>query len=715
MRWQQKLRFGIAVFGIGFVIVLYFAMRTPKGREQAPVTVARLDRSAAAESTSGEVRRFGVSIENFRVEYDHLATYPDGRQKLTGARVFVDKRAGRNFKVTAKEADVGAGQDAVQMRGNVELSASDGLLAKTESAAYSQKEGIVRAPGPATFARARMSGSSVGMTYDEKRDMLWLLDRAVMKIGPEAADDTAVDITAGAMNFARADHYVRYERGFTLVTGPRVLSSDLATGYLDGEGEKLETLEMKGNAKVAGAGEGAGALRLMQSDAINLEFAEDGRTLRGAMLASPAPQRASVDLSTAGAGDRRVSGQWIDIRFAEDGSTVSSLTVRDAVQLDLPAAGAEPARTITSSTLVAKGEPGKSLNAAQFNDKVEYRENRPGAAARVVRSRALDLATQPGFGAIDSAHFTGAVRFEEDTTEAAAGDVRYFVGRGVVELDGIDDTTGLIPRVADGEVTIDGRHIEMVLDSRKITATQDVRSVMVPVGAGAGTAPGGKPRRPGMLKEDQPVYAMSAVLHYDSASRLAVYESAAPAQARLWQGDTTIMGHTITVDDTAGNLTAKGKVASSLMLEQHNEKTGAVERVPSLGSANDLVYEDAQRRATYSGSAHVAGSQQGDLRADRIELYLKEGGSELERVEAFTSVQMRDEIRVATGDRMTYTEADGRYVMDGSPVKIVADCRETTGKTLKFKKGTDNILVDPSDELRTLTRAVPGCVAPVKR
>ena len=714
MRWQQTLRIGIAAFGVSFLVFLFFAMRPSKPRDEGTQKIERVDRTAAAESTSGEIRRFGVSVEHFRVEYEKAFTYPDGRQKLTGAQVFIDKRAGRNFKVSAKEADVAPSQDDVKMRGNVELTASDGMLAKTEEASYSQKEGIIRAPGPATFSRARVSGSSVGLTYDEARDFLWLLDQAVVKMAPETPGAPGVDITAGAAGFARADHYVRYDRGFKLVTGPRVLTSDLATTYLDGEGEKVQTLEMRGHGKVAGAGEGAGALRLMEAEAINLEFAADGRTMKGATLATDAPGRASVDLGTPDAGNRRVSGHWIDIRFAEDGSTVSSLTVRDQVQLEVPGTATEPARTISSATLLAGGEQGKSLNAAKFSENVEYRENRPNAAARIVRARLLDLVTQPGLGAIDSAHFTGAVRYEEDTTKAAAGDVRYFVSRGVVNLDGIDDTTDLIPRVSDGQVTIDGKQIEMVLDKNKITAKQDVRSVMVPASdQGAGTAKD-KPRRAGMLKQDQPVYAMSAVLNYDSASRLAVYESVAPALARLWQGETTIVGQTITVDDSTGNLTAKGKVASTLMLEQRNDKTNAVEQVPSVASSTDLLYEDALRRATYTGGAHVAGPQ-GDLRALRIELYLKEGGSELEKVEGYDAVSMKESARVASGDRLTFFNDEGRYVMVGMPVRIVADCRETTGRTLTFFKATNNIMVDPTDELRTLTRPVPGCIAPDKK
>ena len=103
----------------------------------------------------------------------------------------------------------------------VQLEASDGLVAKTDAASYSQSEGILRAPGPATFTRGRMSGSSVGMTYDKGRDAIPMLADASMAMAPETPDDQPVHITSGAAYFARADHYVRYERDFTLVSGSR--------------------------------------------------------------------------------------------------------------------------------------------------------------------------------------------------------------------------------------------------------------------------------------------------------------------------------------------------------------------------------------------------------------------------------------------------------------------------------------------------------------
>jgi LPS export ABC transporter protein LptC len=714
MRWQQRLRIGIVLFGAGFLVLLYLQFRAPRSSGGAPAArrVTREDPAASAQSTSGELLNLLRDAENFRLEYDKLFTYPDGRQKLEGARVSVPNRSGRNFKVKARQAEVGAGQDRIQMDGAVQLESSDGLVAHTESATYSQSEGILRAPGPASFTRGRMSGSSLGMTYDKGRDAIAMLDKAVMALAPETPEEPRVDITSGSMYFARADHYVRYERGFTLVSGGRTLSSAHATAYLTDDSARVETLEMRGQSRITGVGEGAGALRAMEADDINLEFAGDGKTLAGATLASGRPGRASIDLVSDGSA-RRIVGQWIDVRFAPDGSTVNGLTVRESVQLTLPAMAKEPPRTISSATLTAKAEGGSALNAAHFVDNVEYRESPPGGTPRVVRARTLDAATAPGLGAMTDARFAGAVRFEEGKTRGASGQARYLVDRGRIELDGVDQTTGQSPRVSDDQVAIDAAHIELTTDPRRITAKRDVRSVTMPAAKGAAGG-AGEGRRAGMLEKDQPVYATSAGLDYDSTARVAVYTAEAPAQARLWQGDTTIQADRLTVDDATGNLAGKGRVATALIIEDKDEKTGTRERTTSIGSADDFLYEDGPRKATYTGGAHVSGPQ-GDLKASRIELFLAAEVNELERVEAYTTVTLNDATRNVAGDRLTYTADEGRYLVVGSPVKILADCRETTGRTLTFFRSTNNITVEPNDEFRTQVKSVPNCVVPERK
>jgi len=197
-------------------------------------------------------------------------------------------------------------------------------------------------PRGSSGARARVVhegahvGSSVGMTYDKGRDAITMLDKAVMSVAPETPEDPRVDITSGSAYFARADHYVRYERGFTLVSGGRTLSSALATAYLTEDSARVETLEMRGQSRITGVGTGAGALRSMDADDINLEFAGDGRTLASATLASAKPGQASLELAADG-GARRIVGQWIDVRFGQDGSTVSGLTCASRCRSRSPA------------------------------------------------------------------------------------------------------------------------------------------------------------------------------------------------------------------------------------------------------------------------------------------------------------------------------------------------------------------------------------------
>ena len=73
-----------------------------------------------------------------------------------------------------------------------------------------------------------------------------------------------------------------------------------------------------------------------------------------------------------------------------------------------------------------------------------------------------------------------------------------------------------------------------------------------------------------------------------------------------------------------------------------------------------MTYEDADRRLTYTGDAHMSGPD-GDMKAAKIELYLKPSGDELERAEAYDALTLREQNRTTTGLRLTYTTADEKY------------------------------------------------------
>jgi len=90
---------------------------------------------------------------------------------------------------------------------------------------------------------------------------------------------------------------------------------------------------------------------------------------------------------------------------------------------------------------------------------------------------------------------------------------------------------------------------------------------------------------------------------------------------------------------------------------------------------------------------------------------LAKDASRAERLEAYGDVRARIDTRVATGDRLTYHASDERYVMTGIatvPVKIVDECRETSGRTVTFFKSGERIIVDGNEEARTQSRRGVG-------
>jgi lipopolysaccharide export system protein LptA len=402
----------------------------------------------------------------------------------------------------------------------------------------------------------------------------------------------------------------------------------------------------------------------------------------------------------AGKPGRQVTAETIDITLAPDGSTPIALVGHQDVHLLFPAQTGAAARTIRADHLDATGEAGRGLTRAQFAGAVDYREQGAGVD-RAAKSDLLDVLLAPGMGEIDEAKFSHHVRFEEGSMAATAADGRYLVSKGTLELSGTD-TAARTPHVVNDQIKIDATHIDVTLAGPKMKAVGNVKSELQPPRNDA--AGGGK--LPSMLKQDQPVNVTANELDYDGTASRATYTGA----AQLWQADTSVKGATITIDDKTGDLSATGPVATTTMLEQTGDDQKK-ERVRSIATAGAFKYDDALRRATYTGDAHMSGPQ-GDMTAAKIELYLKPSGDEVERAESHddaNTMTLREQSRTTTGVHLTYTAADDRYVVTGTPVKIVDQCgRETTGGTLTFHKATDSIVIDGKG-FRTQTKGGGEC------
>ena len=696
-RWQRRARLFIAIFAVIFAVVVFFAFRRrPPGPAAPPL--AHLDPKAVVESTTGHAVRVKGTREEVVIDFERQVTYKDGSSRLVNVKVTAtDRHDGRVFTLTGKEGQVTENPSSYRVDGDVRLTANDGLTASTEHAAYNDTNGMVHAPGRAQFAKGRISGTGVGMIYDKKKDAITILDQAVVHVAPGQKADGA-EVTCSTATFARREKSIRFERNVKIARGGQTTDADEAVAHLSSDEKRIERVELRGGARITESSPAAGALQALSGREMDLKYGGDGQLLEHALIAGDAAIQLAGDTGSPG---RQISANTIDVRMAPDGATPTALVGRDAVQLLFPPEQGTPARTIRANTLNARGEPGRGLTAARFIGNVDYRE-KGGTIDRAAKSSSLDVALKPGMSAIEEAKFAGAVRFEDGALTARSAAAQYLPEKGEIELTGSDPPPGAAaPHVVNEEIAVDAARINLTLAGPKMTATGSVKSLLQPPKKSAG-------KRPAMLKQDQPVNIIGNALEYDGTISKATYTGS----AQLWQGDTTIRAARIDIDDKSGDLSAAGgeaPVTTSVMLEQTNATTKTKERIRSLGTAKQFNYEDAARRATYTGDAHLSGPE-GDVTAPKIELFLKPSGDELERAEAYEDVTLRESGRKTTGTRMTYFADTERYQMTGAPVKVVDECGgETIGTTLTFDKTHDTIVLDGKKQFRTQSKGSAKC------
>ena len=696
MRWQKRARLLIGVFAVVFAVAVAFAFkkRTPAAPAAA---VVQTDPGTVVQSTGGRIDRFSFAREAVSIQYDKQLTYSDNTTKMLGVRVVTAERGGdgRTFTITGREGKVGQNESTIALDGDVQIVASDGLTLKTEHATYADADGIVRAPGPVSFAKGRMAGGGTGLTYDKVRDVLTILDQAAVRIAADEHGNGAADIHAGAATMARHEKTIRFERGLHVQRPKQTIDANAGTAYLSPDEKRIETVDLQGSARIGGIDAAPGSLQALTGESMNLKYTADGQALERASVSGAA----SIQLAgEAGAPGRQIVANTLDISLAPDGSTPTALVGKQSVKLTMPAAAGVPARSIASDAIDAKGAPGRGLTRARFTGAVDYRET-GSDVNRAAKSTALDVALKPGMSEIEDARFSGRVRFEEGTLAASGNAARYDLAKGTLELRGIDRDP---PHLINDRISVDAGKMDVTLAGPKVKAAGSVKSVLQPPKPGAAES-----RVPSMLKQDQPVNVTADALDYDGASSKAIYTGAAV----LWQGDTSVKGASITIDDKTGDLSATGPVTTTSMLEQ-NGKDNKKERVRSIATAADFNYTEAKHLAVYTGGAHLSGPQ-GDITGGRIDLFLKPSGDEIDRAEGYATdadaVTIREQNRKTTGTHLTYTSADDRYVVTGKPAKNVDACgNETTGATLTFVKATDTILVD-GNGFRTQTKGTGVC------
>ena len=713
LAWQKRARWIVLAVAIGSIAVVLFTTRR-RATPPSPEPIARVDPAAVVESSGANLFQVKGERETVRIEAEKQLSYPDGSVRLLSVKV-TSIRQGKTFVATGDEARVGENQTNLDMKGNVHLTASDGLEATANSAIYNQGEGIVRAAGPVTFKRGRMSGSGIDFSYDEARDLIGLSDQTKVQIAPDKRGAGAADITAGSAVLSRQDHFVSFERAVHIVRGTQVIDAESAVGELTEKEEHLRSLDLQGAARIETPKAASGELKWMSGDVINLVYQENGDLLESATINGGASLRIAGEKD---APDRVLHAQNVEIGMAPDGTTVTSLNARDQVVLDLPPTKDQPAKKVTSNALVASGTAKEGLTAASFTDGVEYTETvGTPPSKRTVNSRTLETTLNGGLGELREATFLGSVRFDDPNTEAAAAYMRYNMQTGQVVLKG--EPGQAVPRVVNEQMQVDANEIEMNVEGSKLKATsvsKPVQSIMFPV------KPGSKSTRrtPGLMKQDQPVNGLSKELLYTSGDASTVELNGAATLVQGEKAETNVKADKITVDGKTGNLVAQGSVISQMVVQDVNPSTKERQTQKSVGTGQQMNYEDAARKVTYTTKAHVIGPH-GDLTGGTIVLTLGQNGQDVERLDATGEVKLTEPERITTGDLMAYDAAKEEYTMTGKGrlVRMLTTttegCRRTEGSELTFARGRDTLKIVGGVETRTQTLPDSACPQPQKR
>ena len=724
---------------VGFGTIVFRAV----GERVEPAAVLAVDRDdpkALAEIRGAHITQAAGDVRDYVIEAGLQQPYEDGSLRFSAAfRLEVPEQADRDgFLVTGGEARMDAGQDRFVITRSesddaggtgqpVQVAVSDGLGAETDAAVYSRQDGIVTMADATTLMRTGMTAFGHDVTVDTSRSLATLGTQAHVVLSGDEGRAT-VDIRSGRAVLAHDDGYMTFDGGTQIATGSQHLEADSTTAHFGVDETALERLELRGSARIHTPAPEPGALREMLAPEMTLTFDQTSRVLEKATLSGGTV----IDLAgVAGKTGARIRAAAMEVAMSPDGSDMDALEARDGVTLVLPTTADGTTQQIRAAAFATHGTPGAGLNAVEFTDDVEYREERPAAASgsavsRLIQADRLDAGVEPGLSGLLTATFTGNVSFQDADRTATADEVVYDVVAGLVTLSTVGEG-GRGPTVTASGSRIEASTVSLSLAGSVIEATGNVSSELTPVDEQADVTENST--LPALLDPAQKTFATAAGLLYDPDAGHAAYTGG----ARLWQGETSFAGDTVSLDDQTGGLSAAGTVTTTIQLVRLDEATGESAVSLTRVAAATFTYDDVARQATYDENA-VLLSDAGDMKADRLDVFLQPDGRTLDRLEATGNVKLRLDGRWATGDRLVYEEATGRYDMEGGPVQIVEEvereaplagappprpgtpppapsCSTMEGRKLTFYRSDDTITVDGQQVLRTASRR--GACAPL--
>ena len=341
-------------------------------------------------------------------------------------------------------------------------------------------------------------------------------------------------------------------------------------------------------------------------------------------------------------------------------------------------------------------------------------QDKDGDHNRVTSSDSLDAFFQPGAGVsalAQQGHFT----YADGSQQAFADRARYTPADQVLLLAGS-------PRIVDTGMATTARTIRLNRATGDGLAQGDVKTTY----SDLKPQPGGA-----LLASSDPVHVTANSMTVHNSSAIATYTG----HARLWQNANIVEAPAIQFQKNqralVADATSSQKVSTVLIGTDKRGKPTVV-----TVTANHLSYRDSERKAHFAGEVSASSSDLA-VTSNQMDVFLVQEAMErrasppvpglragetpvaprapsaapasLEKIFASGNVVITEPNRRGSGETLTYTAADDKFVLTGgSPSIFDAEHGKITGVSLTLYRRDDRVVVegDGSSPAITQTRVV---------
>jgi lipopolysaccharide export system protein LptA len=340
--------------------------------------------------------------------------------------------------------------------------------------------------------------------------------------------------------------------------------------------------------------------------------------------------------------------------------------------------------------------------------------DKTGDHNRVTTSDSIDAFFQPGAG-VSALTQQGHFVYTDGSQQAFADHARYTVADQILVLTGS-------PRIVDTGMATTARTIRLNRATGDGQAQGDVKSTY----SDLKPQPGGA-----LLASSDPVHVTANTMVAHKSPSVATYTG----NARLWQNANVVEAPSIQFQKNDRALVADSaatqKVSTVLVGADKNGKPTVV-----TVTANHLTYRDSERKAHFEGAV-MATSSDMTITSNQMDVFLTPANlgrrasspvpaqsagnppaaskpptavpASLEKIIASGNVIITEPNRRGSGETLTYTTADDKFILTGGPPSIFdAERGKITGVSLTLYRRDDRVVVegDSSSPAVTQTRVV---------